>query len=272
VLFPPHLVADEKHSWWRGDRVYLATTVAAGCFLGVEVSETADTVGLTQAYGTFAQEALAHCPDYRPETVNTDGWESTHAAWQRLFPKVTLILCFLHTVLGIQQSCRRNRAFFKDISDKLWQLYQSLDRRSFGQRLRRLLEWASQQDLSEVLQKKLQKLRQKSERFQLAFDFPATYRTSNQVDRLMNYQDRVLFAMQYFHGTKESMRQGIRAMALLWNFHPYGQKTLDLTPDSRSPFEDLNGFRYHDHWLRNLLIATSLNARGCGLPSKHKMS
>jgi hypothetical protein len=175
-------------------------------------------------------------------------------------------------VLGIQQVTRRDRALFKDISDQLWQLYHSPNRRSFGQRLRRLLEWSRQQELSGALQQKLPKLRQKSERFQLTFDFPDAYRTSNQVDRLMNYQDRVLFAMQYFHGTKKSMRQGLRAMALLWNFHPYGQKTLDLTPDSRSPFEDLNGFRYHDNWLRNLLIATSLNARGCGLHSKHKLS
>jgi hypothetical protein len=76
-------VADEKHSWWWGKRVYIATTVAVGCFLGVDVSETADTEGLSQAYGSFQQDMLAHCPDYSPETVNTDGWESTQAAWQQ---------------------------------------------------------------------------------------------------------------------------------------------------------------------------------------------
>jgi len=26
-----------------------------------------------------------------------------------------------------------------------------------------------------------------------------------------------------------------------------------------SPFKDLNGFEYHDNWLRNLLIAGSMN-------------
>jgi hypothetical protein len=41
---------------------------------------------------------------------------------------------------------------------------------------------------------------------------------------------------------------------------------------SMSPFEDLNGFRYHDNWLRNLLIASSLNGRGTGKPHKHKLS
>ncbi len=27
------------------------------------------------------------------------------------------------------------------------------------------------------------------------------------------------------------------------------------------PFEQLNGFRYHNNWVRNLLIASSLNGR-----------
>jgi hypothetical protein len=249
----------------------VATTAAAGCLLGVEVSETADSAGLTQAYGDFQQEALELDPDYAPETVNTDGWESTQKAWQQLFPGVTLMLCFLHTVLSIQQSCRRNRPFFQEVSDKLWHLDDSPTRRCFGQRLRRLVSWSAQQEISEVLHQKLQKLVEKSARFQQTFAVPTAYRTSNQVDRLMNYQDRILYAMQYFHGTKSSMRLGLRAMAMLWNFHPYGQKTLALTPDSRSPFEDLNGFRYHDNWLRNLLIASSLNGRKRGIPVKHKL-
>jgi len=28
---------------------------------------------------------------------------------------------------------------------------------------------------------------------------------------------------------------------------------------SAAPFKDLNGFEYHDNWLRNLLIAGSMN-------------
>ena len=39
---------------------------------------------LTQAYGVFRAEAQALAPDYSPETVNTDGWEATQTAWQRL--------------------------------------------------------------------------------------------------------------------------------------------------------------------------------------------
>jgi hypothetical protein len=49
-------VADEKHSWWLGERIYLAVTAALGCFLGIGVAETADADELKQAYGEFAQE------------------------------------------------------------------------------------------------------------------------------------------------------------------------------------------------------------------------
>lgn len=65
----------------------------------------------------------------------------------------------------------------------------------------------------------------------------------------------------------------------LYTFIPYlilfmqqcPQKVQRLEPYSKSPFEDLNGFRYHDNWLRNFLMASSLNGRGTGKPVKHKL-
>jgi hypothetical protein len=46
----------------------------------------------------------------------------------------------------------------------------------------------------------------KAKLFAKAYDFAEYYRTSNTVDRLMDYQDRVLYAMKYFHSTVESAR------------------------------------------------------------------
>ena len=77
--------------------------------------------------------------------------------------------------------------------------------------------------------------------------------------------------MQYFHGNQKSANQALRAMALLWNFHPYCQKIQRDCLSTRSPFRDLNGFSYHNHWLRNLLIASSLNGRGIGRFLEHKL-
>ncbi len=170
-----------------GERVYVDTTAAAGCLLGVGVSETADAAGLTEADGEFQREAMTLNPDYTPESVNTDGWESTQVAWKTLFPGITLMLCFLHMVLGIQQSCRREDQLFAQITDKLWHLYRSCDCRCFGQRLRRFLEWVDTQEVSDTVHKKIQKLRHKASVFKLTFDLPQAYRTplsSRPLDKL----------------------------------------------------------------------------------------
>jgi len=64
---------------------------------------------------------------------------------------------------------------------------------------------------------------------------------------------------QIVFGTEDSARLHVRAMALLWNFHPYGSRTTASDLHWCSPFKDLNGFEYHENWLRNLLIAGSMN-------------
>jgi hypothetical protein len=251
----------------------VAVTAARECFLGVGIAHSADAEALQQAYGEFQQEALQLNPGYQPDSVNTDGWEGTQNAWKALFSGIHLILCFLHTVLGIQQRCRRMEVVFHQVTDKLWHLYHSVNCREFAQRLRRVWEWAQdpETDLPQAVRDKLIKLKAKAPQFKIAFALPEAARTSNQVDRLMNYQDRLLYAMQYFHGTWATTQQALRAMALLWNFHPYCRKVQALDSHARSPFEELNGFQYHDHWLRNLLIATSLNGRGMDKPLKHKV-
>jgi hypothetical protein len=76
----------------------------------------------------------------------------------------------------------------------------------------------------------------------------------------MNYLDRCLFSMQYFHGSRIAAVGTGRAMALLWNFHPFCRKTQQQT-GYLCPFEQLNGLRYHDDWFLNFLIASSLNGR-----------
>lgn len=101
---PINLVADEKHSWLLGERIYIPTTVAASCILGVDIVESADTKALVAGYERFRAEAITLNPDYQPQTVNTDGWEHTPAAGQTVFPGITIVLCFLHVVLDVHYS------------------------------------------------------------------------------------------------------------------------------------------------------------------------
>ena len=254
---PAHLVADEKHTRRNGDRVYIATTVANGCFLGAEVCEQADTESLTQAYGVFGQEAIALDADYAPQTVTTDGWQATDAAFLALFPQVTILLCFLHAFLKLRRRAKRLKQSWTTLRRKLWTAYKSKKRATFSQRLRRTNEWVQQHISLDSVRGAMSRIAANVARYSKAYHHPQAPRTTNMVDRLMNYQNRILFDMQSFHGTKHSANLATRAMALLWNFHPYGSRTCSGNKERVSPFQDLNGFQYHDNWLGNLLIAAS---------------
>lgn len=258
---PEHVIADEKHTRHNAAKVYVATTVAHGCILGSSLASDAGATELTKAYGDFKEEAQELAPLYHPTTVNTDGWEATQQAWKSLFPSIRIILCFRHAFLKIKARCRRSKELLQHIGDKVWNAYHAPTLAQFSQRIRRLREWAHSHVQAGAAKEKVLELCQKASKWKMAFRHPGAYRTSNALDRLMNYQDRILYAMQYFHGTSESARLYVRSMALVWNFHPYGTKTLKHHPNRSSPFHDINGFVYHDNWLHNMLIAGSLG--GC---------
>jgi len=48
---PKDIIADEKHSWENGDKVYIATTVANDCILGASVASNADAENLKEGIG-----------------------------------------------------------------------------------------------------------------------------------------------------------------------------------------------------------------------------
>ena len=126
-----------------GQEVYVPTTVGGGCILGATVTDAASADALKAAYGEFAQEARALSPTYSPKTVCTDGWEGTQSAWRRIFPTVSIILCFLHSVLKIAKRCGRDRATRTLVLDRVWKVYDACTRAQCSQRLRRLREWAN---------------------------------------------------------------------------------------------------------------------------------
>ena len=203
----------------------------------------------------MARAAHALAPASQPRAGCPDGWHATREAWRRLFPTITLVLCFLHSVLKIMDRCRG--ALRHEVVAKAWGVYQATTKRQFAQRLRRLAEWTPAHLSGAVAEMVLKMCRRRAD-FTPAYDCPQAHRTSNAVDRLINYQDRVLYAMRYYHATTASARLAVRAMALQWNFHPYGVRLRRDQPSRVSPFHDLNGFQYHPNWLHNLLIASSM--------------
>ena len=154
VDLPGDLVADEHHQTHDGQKVYIATVVAQGCCLGACVVDTADEAGLTSGYGTFKEEAENVKPGYSPQTVNTDGWAATRLAWLALFPLVAVLRCFLHGWLSIRDGCKKH-PLFATLSEKVWHAYRAPCRRTFGQRLRRLREWAEEALSGEIKERTL---------------------------------------------------------------------------------------------------------------------
>jgi hypothetical protein len=255
-LLPDHLLADEKHTRWNGQKAYIATTVGADCVLGASLALAADEEQLTAAYGQFKEEALRLNPDYQPKTVNTDGWSATQLAWKALFPTIVIIQCFLHAFITIRSRCKRLKILSPLIRQRVWDIYHADQVDDFLKQVRDLRVWA-QGNLTGYPLEAVLKLCGKSDLFALAFEHPEAYRTSNMIDRHMEPMDRCLHSARYFHGHLMSGEHQIRAWALFHNFQPYCPRA-KIRKKYQSPFHKLNGFVYHDDWLQNLLVASSL--------------
>lgn len=259
-LLPEHIAADEKHTRILGNKCYIATTVAYDCILGASITANAGEAALTNAYGIFKEEAQRVKPGYGPETVNLDGWPATNNAWKILFSSVVIICCFLHVYIKIRdRSKKKYKDKFIETATKLWNCYDALDKRSFGQRTRRLVEWGIKESLPDVILNPIKKMKKNIKVYSSYYDHVGAHRTSNMIDRLMQRMDRHLLSIQYFHGTYVSAELNIRGWALINNFAPSNPATVKKYSGKKSPAERLNEFSYHENWLQNLLISASLN-------------
>jgi hypothetical protein len=254
---PEHLLADEHHQTRDGVKNYIATTVGGGCCLGAALAPTANADDLTEAYAVFRREAQDIQPGYRPQTVSVDGWAATWQAWQALFPLVVLLRCFLHGWLAIRSRGKLDETF-AELSGKVWEAYRAPDRKSFGQRLRRLGEWARRHVEGSWVLAQVQKLCGRSQEYGLAYAHPGGHRTSNMLDRVMRGMSRYFEGGQHLHGSAEACGRHVRAWALLHNFRPWGPEAVRENGGWHSPAERLNGHRYHDDWLQNLQVSASL--------------
>lgn len=259
---PVHVVADEEHLSLAGDKVYCATTAACGCILGAETVFGCGEESLVSAYGVFKKEACSLSPGYETKTVNLDGWQPGNLAWRSLFPKIAIIACFLHAFIKIRdRALKKLQGVFSEVSEKVWDCYRAENRRSFSQKIRRLREWSEKNVPESAMKENVAKLCRKSHQFQIAYEHPEAYRTSNTVDRLMKFMNRFMEKNQYFHGKGiETANKTMRSFALIYNFSPscpdYKRKN-----EYKSPVARFNKHEYHENWLANLLIAGSLNGK-----------
>jgi hypothetical protein len=255
---PEHLLADEHHQPRDGVKNYIATTVGAGCCLGAALAPTASAGDLEAAYGIFKDEARDVRADYRPQTVNTDGWAATRQAWQALFPLVVILRCFLHGWLNIRARAKNLADVFQAVSERVWHAYHAPDRRCFAQRLRRLGEWAHRHVPAAWVLAQVRKLCGRAREYGRAYAHPGGHRTSNMLDRLMRAMNRYFDGGQHLHGSAAACARHCRAWGLLHNFRPWPKAVARANGGHDSPAVRLNQHRYHDHWLHNLLVSASL--------------
>ena len=148
---------------------------------------------------------------------------------------------------------------FAQVQKRVWEAYHAPSKRAFSQRLRRVRAWAETALPDGMMKSHTLNLCEKRNQFSKSYDHPGAHRTSNMVDRLMKFLDRAFFNAQYFHGMPDSAERRVRALALLWNFCPSSPQTVRKHAGQVCPAERLNGKRYADNWLENLLICGSMN-------------
>jgi hypothetical protein len=254
---PERLLADEHHRPRGGRRNYVATTVGQGCCLGAALAPTAGADDLLAAYRVFKAEARDVQPGYAPLTVSADGWAATHQAWQALFPLVVILRCFLHGWLNVRSRGKLSDGF-AGLSERVWHAYHALTRRSFGQRLRRLWEWARANVSAAWVLEQVRKLCGRAKEYGVAYAHEGGHRTSNALDRVMRAMNRYFDSGQHLHRSAEACGRHVRAWALLFNFRPWHPAVAQARGGWQSPAERHNRHRYHDDWLQNLLASASL--------------
>jgi len=255
---PQDILADEHHIKIRGKKAYVATTVGNNCFLGMNVSSSADENSLYESYGVFKEEASDLNADYQPDTVNTDGWFATQNCWKHLYPAIYVIECFLHAFIKVRdRATKKLKSSFNTAADKIWNCYRADSKRALAQQIRRLKEWGQNMEDS-AMKDNILKVCKKKKQWMMHFDVNNPHRTSNMIDRLMRAMKRHAYNSQMFHGKDtKSASKNFRAFALLYNFSPSSPNVTKNT-SLTSPAARLNGFVYHQDWLQNLFISASL--------------
>jgi Transposase, Mutator family len=257
---PKDLVVDEKISYWAAQEVYACMTVGGDCILGMGLSQEESESALSRAYGKFKTAIQRLIPDYQPISINSDGWAATKKALKNLFPKATIVLCFLHSVIKIRQVAQKEPKK-QELFDKVWAIYHSPDANSFDDAVLHLDNWAKENVVKDSVKERIAKIGKRKEEFKTFFDAPTAKRTTNMVDRLMKPVDRFLFMKQYFHGNFKSAELMLNALALCINFAPFAPRTKCKNKDNfwLSRSHALNNKIFDENWLRNLLSAASCN-------------
>ncbi len=257
---PEDYCADEKITWWNGQKISVCMVAAKNCLFCCEATLSGCAAGLQRAYGVFKQEASRLKKSFAPMSINIDGWRATRLAFKNLFASTMLVLCFLHGFIKIRKVAQKE-PHVETLYDYIWQAYHAENAEDFQQGIKDLQAWMKTVQLKESTQKNVQKLIDKSTEYQQAYQRTQAHRTSNTVDRPMRVLDRFLFNKQYFHGHFKNAQLKTRAFANCFNFMPLSKRCLKYKqkPELYCRAAQFNQKVYRQNWLENLIVAASLN-------------
>ncbi len=258
---PRYLLADEKHSHCRTDKVYLPTIVSGRVIWHLGYSASKSAVAFTASYGAFQRAALEHEPSYRVRGALTDGFDSTTKSMRTLFPGARLGYCLRHALnklpdklIGVSASVRQSvRSQFHTL------LYRCRQRTSLrvvalGQRLRRFADHITATVGAEHGERVRNWFKEKKAGWYAVLEDPQMPSSSTLLDQAHNAIDRKLFAMKGFHHPAGSQAAFLTGLAHLYNLIPYQRRALSA---GRCGVE-VEGGRLPTHdWMLNLQVLTS---------------
>jgi hypothetical protein len=258
---PRYLLADEKHSHCRTDKVYLPTIVSGRVIWHLGYSASKSAAAFTASYGAFQRAALEHEPSYRVRGALTDGFDSTTKSMRTLFPGARLGYCLRHALnklpdklIGVSASVRQSvRSQFHALLHRCRQRT-SLRVVALGQRLRRFADHITATVGEEHGARVCNWFKDKKAGWYAVLEDPQMPASSTLLDQAHNSIDRKLFAMKGFHHPAGSQAAFLTGLAHLYNLIPYQRRALSA---GRCGVE-VEGGRLPTHdWMLNLQVLTS---------------
>ena len=258
---PVYVLADEKHSTCRADRVYLPTIVCGRVLWHLGYTEAASAAAFTQSYGAFQRAAAQQEPSYRVRGVLTDGFDSTTKSMRTLFPGARLGICLRHALLKLPKKLTAiaspvRKALRSQFHTLLYRARQRKGLRVFalGQRLRHFVDHVTTTAGTANGERVRCWFQDKKAGWYAVLADSQMPVTSTLLDQAHNAIERKLFMMKGFHHPGGSQQAFLTGLAHLYNLIPYqrraqhaGQCGVEVE-GGRVPTQD---------WFLNLQILTS---------------
>jgi hypothetical protein len=228
---PPYVLADEKHSHCRSDRVYLPTIVSGRVIWHLGYTEAASAAAFTRSYQEFQRAASQHEPSYRVRGILTDGFDSTTSSMRTLFPGARLGNCLRHALTKLPGKLASiaspvRKALRSQFHTLLYRARQRKGLRVFalGQRLRHFADHVAHRAGTANGERVRRWVQEKKAGWYAVLADPQMPVTSTLLDQAHNAIERKLFAMKGFHHPGGSQQAFLTGLAHLYNLVPYQRR------------------------------------------------